>query len=268
MSSGIPVLMYHALTANNITSSGKKNVAVSVKAFRTQMHWLHTNGYRTLNAQQVENYLKRNSLPYGKYCMLTFDDGYLSWHRYARDILAEYSFTATAFISTAYINELYDLPDFSLDEADRPLTWEEIKDLSDQGWSIQAHGHYHHRWANLPTEDLAEDIFICKNLIEQHIGTPVNYVAYPYGVYSSRTLRLLDKIGVSAGYSVHDGMLTPSADILRLPRIEINSLDTIASFQNKVCTGYASGTRAIASRLRDLIYANPKLKDIIKGVVS
>lgn len=268
MSNGIPVLMYHALTTDNKLSGSKKNVAVSVEAFRVQMQWLHSNGYKTLNAQQIETYLTRASLPYGKYCMLTFDDGYLSWHRYARAILAEYGFTATAFISTAYVGELYDLPDFALDETDRPLTWHEIRSLSDYGWSIQAHGHYHHRWTALSNEELSDDILACKNLIEQHTGTPVNYVAYPYGVYSTRILHLLQKIGIKAGYSVHDGILTPSADIFRSPRIEINNADTRASFQSKMRSGYASGTRAIKSKIRDIVYANSRVKDFINSVVS
>ncbi|RYD59117.1 MAG: polysaccharide deacetylase family protein [Sphingobacteriales bacterium] len=268
MSAAIPVLMYHALCADEAFVANKNTVAISVKAFRKQMAWLHSNGYKAINLQEANSILKGNIADRGKYCILTFDDGYYSWYKYANDILAGYGFKATMFLSTAYVGELYDIPDFVLDDNDRPLTWQEVNQMSRNGWSVEAHGHYHHRWDTMSIDDLENDIQTCKELIEQNTGKRTTSVAYPYGSYNTQTLQLVKQMGFEAACTVHDGLLTSPAGNLRLPRIEINSSDTIASFQNKVCTGYASGRRAFSSKVRDFAFANPRVKDFIKALVK
>lgn len=261
---GIPVLMYHSLAGNG--EAGARQVSISLSAFKAQMDWLHQEGYRAISGPAFMQYLDGCPLPDGKWVKLTFDDGYHSWYEHAKDILSQYNYTATMFLSTAYVAGSYGNSDSSFVANDRPLAWSEIRSLSDSGWSVQAHGHTHPKWSYMHLDDVKQELEICRTEIEQHIGTVVDKVAFPYGEYTSDILRHLAEEGYRAGYSVHTGKAYAKSDKLRIPRVEINNFDTMATFRRKVETGYASTGQAIRAKVRNILYANPVVKDIVKAI--
>lgn len=256
--------MYHSLAGNGAKKASAQQVIVSLQAFKAQMDWLYKEGYKTISNGAFMRYLSEGKEPMDKCVQLTFDDGYHSWYLDARDILAQYGFRATIFLSTAYVERSYNMPDFVTH--DRPLTWTEVKELAASGWSVQAHGHRHPRWTHIPLSEVRKELHICRREIEQNLGIPVNRVAYPYGAYSREILNCLSEEGYEAAYSVHTGKAYPTSDKLRIPRIEINSLDTMSSFQRKVRTGYISTRQEIRGKVRDLLFANPLVKDIIGAI--
>lgn len=262
--SGIPVLMYHSL-ADSGNKQDVRHVSISLSAFKAQMDWLYREGYRTVSGATFMQYMDGCWQPDGKWVKLTFDDGYHSWYEHAREILAQYSFSATMFLSTAYVSGVYSTPEFSFAANDRPLTWSEINELAGCGWSVQAHGHTHPKWTYMRLEAVKQELDVCRREIEQKVGLKVDKVAFPYGEYTRDILNHLAEEGYQAGYSVHTGKAFAKSDKLRIPRIEINNQDTLASFSRKVETGYASTAQAIKAKVRNILYANPVVKDIIKA---
>ncbi len=259
---GIPVLNYHAIDPGVNTSS--RNVSVSLAAFTEQMEWLYNQGYRSVSKNDLRAVINNGKKLTGKQVLITFDDGYLSLHKYALGIMSKYGFTATLFLSTSFIGQSYEQNDFYFVQHDRQLTWNELRDLLNAGWSIQSHGHGHTRMNSLSTDKLIKEVTTSKNLIEQNLGTVVDEFAYPYGIYTNNVIRQLKAAGYCFAYSVHSGKILPKARKYRLPRIEINNMDNMNTFITKVTTGYISPANARRSRIRDIIYFSAAFKDVIE----
>jgi peptidoglycan/xylan/chitin deacetylase (PgdA/CDA1 family) len=80
---------------------------------------------------------------------ISFDDGTAGVWRYADPILAQYGFTATAFIITSYPGR-----------GPRYMTWEQIDDLARSGrWDIGSHTRAGHRYITATGEG-AEEAFL------------------------------------------------------------------------------------------------------------
>jgi peptidoglycan/xylan/chitin deacetylase (PgdA/CDA1 family) len=260
---GIPVLNYHAIDSNNSTASSR-NVSVSLSSFKEQIEWLNKEGYKSVSAGDLRAIILNGRRIQGKYVLITFDDGYYSLYEYALEILSKNGFTATLFLSTAYMGMSYDQSDFYFVKHDRQLTWEEVKTLSANGWSIQSHGNTHVKMTSIDKGALIQEVTASKNIIEQNLGKPVDEFAFPYGIYNNAVITQLKAAGYKFAYSVHSGKIFPSANRFHLPRIEINNLDTMESFKTKVLTGYTSSSNAIRSKVRDIVYANAVVKDLVE----
>ncbi len=264
--SGIPVLNYHAIDENMAGNQESRNVSVSLQTFKDHMEWLYKEGYKSINEADLRSLvLKRKPIP-GKHVLITFDDGYYSLYKYALEILSEYGFTATLFLSTAYMGKLYGLDDFYFVSDDRQLTWDEIRALSANGWAIQSHGNNHVKMNHLDKAALIKELTESKSAIEQNTGKQVDSFSFPYGLYNKMVLDQLAAAGYELAYSVHPGLLFPSSEKFRIPRIEINNMDNMDTFITKVKTGYISPSNALRSKFRDIVYANPSIKDIIEKV--
>lgn len=262
---GIPVLNYHAIDDTDAHLSSA-NVSVSLQAFTEQVQWLHKEGYTSVTKDELRAVVLNGKKIHDKKVLFTFDDGYYSLYKYGMPILSKHGFTATLFLSTSFIGSTYDQGDFQFVQHDRQLTWDEIKELSRNGWSLQSHGYKHTRLNNLSKGDLVKEVTLSKSIIEQNLGTVVDEFAFPYGIYTNQVLMQLKAAGYQFAYSVHSGKLMPHARRYRLPRIEINNSDTMDSFITKVTTGYISPENERRSKLRDIIYASPVVKDMIEKI--
>ena len=112
--------------------------------------------------------------------------------------------------------------------------------------------------------DLVKEVTLSKNIIEQNLGTSVYEFAFPYGIYNSTVITELKSAGYKFAYSVHSGKIYPSSKRFHLPRIEINNMDTMDTFKIKALTGYTSPADGRRSKLRDIAFANPAVKDLIE----
>lgn len=259
---GIPVLNYHAIVDEN--NDDARNVSVSLQAFREQIGWLREEGYQSITKEELDTIISDGGEITGKPVFITFDDGYYSLYRHAKDILAENGFTATLFLSTSFIGRRYNQSDFEYVRHDRQLTWPEIAELDAAGWSIQAHGHNHIRMTQFDLESVEYEVTVSKKIIEDHVGKNVDAFAFPYGIYNNAIIEQLKSAGYNSAYTVHCGKLTPPVKEFQLPRIEINNSDTLDSYKVKVMTGYVSPFIAIRAKLRDFVFANPAVKDSIE----
>ena len=262
--SGIPVLNYHAIDGNVSDNPSSRNVSVSLAAFTQHVEWLHSEGYKSVTKEELRAYLLDKKAPSGKRVLFTFDDGYYSLYKYAMGILSKHGFTATLFLSTSFIGKPYEQNDFEFVKHDRQLTWEEIKALADNGWSIQSHGDIHTRLNSLNVNEVVREVTVSKKAIEQNLGTVVDEFAFPYGIYTNMVLKQLKAAGYKFAYSVHSGKLRASSNRFRLPRIEINNMDTMDTFKTKVLTGHISPQEEKRAKMRDIIYANAAVKDLIE----
>jgi peptidoglycan/xylan/chitin deacetylase (PgdA/CDA1 family) len=265
----IPVLMYHALTDGPDARVARAHVPVEV--FEAQMRWLARGGFRALTAADVVDALAGTESPPPRGVAVTFDDGYLSSHRRAAPILARLSFTATLFLTTDAVGlpsyrEIPAFRDSGQPPDDRPLRWPEIADLAAAGWAIEAHGCGHPPLLGLGDDALRHEVADCRAVIEQRLGRPVRFFAYPVGDSDRRARAAVRSAGYSAAFAAGGGLARHRSDLFRLPRIGVNSDDRRADFIRKVATGRTSLGDSLRTGLREWWYGSAAVRRLARAI--
>ena len=263
------VLMYHALTEK--WEQGVHSIHIEVEMFEQQMAWLNAQNYESITVTELYHRLS-NKLSIANTIVITFDDGYLSLLHRASPILKKYGLVATLFLTTDFVGmPKYALKsDFTrgLPSTDRPLTWNELSEMQSNGWDIQAHSCTHRAHDELIDEQLAMELEGSRYSINKYLGNNSAFYAFPFGNYNKNVLDKLIKAKYLAGFSVHGGQVSGASDLKRLPRNEINTECTLRVFAKLVRSGCRSDVDEYRSRLRNMLFYYPLIKDFIKKVAT
>lgn len=117
-----------------------------------------------------------------------------------------------------------------LDHTGRLLTWNEIKILHKNGWTIGCHSATHADFHSLTVEQLRYEIQKAKVRIEKQLRSPVNYFAYPKGVWNKQIAEAVTKAGFTAAFTVMPGCVTRNTRKHIMPRAVIDSSLTLEDF--------------------------------------
>lgn len=126
--------------------------------------------------------------------LLTFDDGFQSQARAAREILDRYAIKAVFFLCPG----LMDVPAERQQEAIakcifdgehaknlpdhiRLLSWSEAESLLVAGHTIGSHTAFHRRLCGLGAKELQGEVVGSGELLEKRLGISVRWFAYPFG---------------------------------------------------------------------------------------
>lgn len=211
----LPVLMYHSVCNRNDI---KSEYILPVQTFREDMQYLKENGYTSIFASELINYVyNEGNLP-AKPVMITFDDGYLNNLTNVLPVLEEYNMKAVIsvvglftekFSSTNDRNELYS-----------HLTWEDIIALKNSG--LVEIGNHTYDMHNLSprkgclrlkneTKDayinvLKEDVGRLQTLLGEKVGLTPTVFAYPYGAISEDSVDVLHDLGFKTLLTCYEKM--------------------------------------------------------------
>ncbi|HEX9453845.1 MAG TPA: polysaccharide deacetylase family protein, partial [Candidatus Binatia bacterium] len=123
----VPILTYHDLAAQ-----AKGRMVMGAKGFEEQMRYLKSQGYRVITLKEFVEFVSLGRQLPKKSVLITFDDGYRSFLRFAYPVLKELGFSATLFIYTDYVAA-----------GGNAFSWADLKKLSDEGFFVQAHSKSH-----------------------------------------------------------------------------------------------------------------------------
>lgn len=111
-------------------------------------------------------------------------------------------------------------------DAHGPMSWAQVKAMSDAGIEIGSHSVSHPVLANVTDEaQLDRELFDSKAQIESHTGRSVLSLAYPVGgpgAYSERVVHVARRAGYRFGFTYESGVIDPRhMDEFRLRRLAI-----------------------------------------------
>ena len=92
------------------------------------------------------------------------------------------------------------------------LTWNEIREMNNEGIDFGAHTVNHPCLVNLPLEQAKWEIVQSKTDIEEQLGKEVNAFSYPNGDLSLKLVKLIKESGFKYAVSVLPNKLTSSKD--------------------------------------------------------
>lgn len=120
----------------------------------------------------------------------SFDDGFRDCYTQIAPQLERYGVNAMFFVNpnfidageqgdTQYIKHFTE--EVVMSPGKKPMTWEQIRQLQQRGFLFGAHTLDHYSINDANIDELERQIGDCRRVIEQQLGTPCPYFAFPYG---------------------------------------------------------------------------------------
>lgn len=185
----IPVLCYHRIrTILPNDGENMKTYSVSPSLFAEQMKTLHDNGFHTISPEQLYEYLVHKGKLPSKPILITFDDTREEQFTIGSAEMKKYGFKGVFFIMTISIGR----PGY--------MTKAQIKNLSDNGHTIGAHSWDHHMVTKYKGTDWEIQLQNPKTKLESITGKPVNYFAYPSGIWSKAAISKIKSSGYELAF--------------------------------------------------------------------
>lgn len=216
----VPVLYYHYVGNNpNIADLQRDALSISPDKFDEQMKYLKDNGYVTISYDTLYAALKKQTTLPNKAVILTFDDGYIDFYYNAYNILRQYGLSATVFVPTGLIGQ----PAY--------LTWPMIKEMHTSGViNFGAHTVHHYHLVPLSSDAASSELMESKKLLQDELGIPINFMAYPYGETNLTIVSLVQKVGYMGAIGTWSGKIQSEGTVYNSPRLRIGGSISIESF--------------------------------------
>lgn len=187
----VPVLCYHQLRAwNSSDSKMAKTYIVETENFRNQIKMLADSGYHTILPDQLYDYLTKGTPLPEKPVMLTFDDTKLDQFTVAAPELEKYGFKGVFFVMTVSLGR----PNY--------MSREQVKALADAGHAIGSHTWDHHNVKKYAGADWVTQIEKPSKELEKITGKPVEYFAYPFGLWNTAAIPELQQRNMKAAFQL------------------------------------------------------------------
>lgn len=197
----VPVLCYHHI--KDVISKKDGDYSVSTAAFKAQMKALADSGYKTITPEQYYDYLVHGSALPEKPVMITYDDTDEEQFTIAKPEMDKYGFKGVYFIMTISIGR------------PRYMSKDQIKQLSEEGHAIASHTWDHSRFDRYKPENEIEEggrkkivndwdqqLLKTKKKLEEITGRPVEYFAFPFGLWNKEGLPELEKRGYKMAFQL------------------------------------------------------------------
>ena len=219
-------LMYHA-----VSDAWEDSLAMPIGEFDTLLTRLVRGRRRGATAAEV---VARPGDP--RLLHVTFDDAFASVQN-ALPTLRRLRIPATIFVCTDLAETGAPLAISELDRVSqrdelRTLDWDELRALAaDELIEIGSHTKTHAHLPQLSDSELQAELVGSKQAIEDHLGRPARYLAYPFGEEGERVRRAAESAGYEAAFAAPGSSLR--ADPFRLPRTGLWRRDDSSRQLNK-----------------------------------
>jgi poly-beta-1,6-N-acetyl-D-glucosamine N-deacetylase len=208
--SRIPVIMYHDIIAKRTRKSVWFDCTKA--QFADQLDYLQQQGAHPISLLQLHKHLVRGDALPENAVVLTFDDNYQGFYDNAYPLLKARSYPAAMFVHTNYVGDT---------TSDHPkMTWETLQELDKEGLvTIASHTMSHPQDMRKLTPDAQEqELAGAKQALEAKLGHTVPYLAYPDGFQDAATRDIARKVGYTMAFTVDNGPVEESPDVLALNR--------------------------------------------------
>lgn len=226
--SSVRVFCYHSFVGSS------NRYSFSHEELDSHIQILLKKGYSFLTPSEFieQTYTGNNNI------LITIDDGHRSVYDTYWKVLKKYNILPVLAIYPAVIGR-----------AKHALTWEQLRELADEGCYIASHGYSHFQLDdsfcrdNEKTRD--REIIASKKILEDKLKLDVDIFVYPYGVYCDRAVAALGDAGYSYAFSVDDYMVTPSrvaSGALTLPRYMLTRHNSLAFLKKMPSSAVAAAS--------------------------
>lgn len=220
----VPVLLYHRFGAT--VADG---MTITTPVFAAQMRYLHDNGYKVIPLRQLVDYYQGKApAPAPKSVVIVEDDAHKSVYSDMLPIINKYRYPVTIFAYPSAISN-----------AKYAMTWEQLRGLQKTGlFEVQSHTYWHPNFKKerKKLSKSALDALVMSQLLkskarlEAQLGSRVDMLAWPFGIYDDYLLGKAKEAGYVATFTIERRHATASDSVVKLPRYLLVNADSGKNF--------------------------------------
>ena len=202
------VLMYHSVASRPVLG----HLTVALDEFKWQLDALGER-YRF---GTVGDALDGNAGG-GPVVALTFDDGYEHLVPHVTDVLQEYRVPATFYVPTALVGGSIDTSYGTV----KVMDWDTVKALPGMGFHVGSHTKTHRTMSQVSGDEAWDEIRESKTDLEEQLGVDMEDFAYPKGVTTTESRRMVEEAGYARAVTVVQRSVGRATDPLLVPRVGV-----------------------------------------------
>jgi peptidoglycan/xylan/chitin deacetylase (PgdA/CDA1 family) len=228
----VPVLCYHRFGPTVADS-----MTVTTKVFESQLQWLKDHQYTVIPLRTLVNYLRgQGPPPPPKSVVITVDDGHKTVWTEMLPLVRKFNIPVTLFIYPSCISN-----------ASYAMTYQQLQELQKTGlFDMQGHTFWHPNFKKEkkklkpPEYQKLVDTQLMKSkaVLEKKLGTTVDLLAWPFGIYDDELEKNAAKAGYVAAFSIDRRNASLSEKIMEQPRYLMTNGDGVKNFE-AIVTGRA-----------------------------
>jgi peptidoglycan/xylan/chitin deacetylase (PgdA/CDA1 family) len=220
----VPILLYHRFGAT--VADG---MTITTPVFESHMKYLSEHGYTVIPLRNLVDYYRgKRPAPGPKSVVIVEDDAHKSVYSDMFPIIKKYRYPVTIFAYPSAISN-----------AKYALTWDQMRELTKSGlFDVQSHTYWHPNFKKERRKQSrsAFNAFVSTQLnkskarLESELGSRVDMLAWPFGIYDDFLLSKASEAGYIATFTIERRHATESDSILRLPRYLLVNADNGKAF--------------------------------------
>ncbi len=200
---GILSLMYHRFNEEKYPSTN-----IKMNIFKDQIQIIRDSNFDFYNPGDLEKNF--NVVNKEKKILITIDDGFLSFYKFAWPYFKREKIPFILFVSTEAVGK------------NGYMTWEQIREIEKEEIAfIGNHSHSHDYLVNFKKKDIIADINTANRIFIKNLGYNPIFFSYPFGEYSNFIKNHISK-NFLFSFGQHSGVIDKNKDRYELPRFPIN----------------------------------------------
>ncbi|CAN5904197.1 polysaccharide deacetylase family protein [soil metagenome] len=212
----VSVLMYHQVGPFP-KRPAHKAAFCDIERFEAQMAWLRLLRYNVISLDEAWRGLFDGAPLPPRSVVLTFDDGYENFARWAWPVLQRNHFPATLFAVAGQLGGNAGWLDKGFAPAPL-LDAAALRRLADEGVSIGSHSMSHPRLTSLSDAQARQELRASMEVLEDALGRAVPDFCYPYGDHDERVRDLTRAAGYRLALTCARGAANTANNAWEIPR--------------------------------------------------
>jgi biofilm PGA synthesis lipoprotein PgaB len=219
----VAVITYHHIDPQ------ETDYTVSPDRFRDHLQALQNQNYHVISIENFHEFLQGRFKVPDNAVVITFDDGYDSFYRYAYPELKKRGLLATDFVIASYVGR----PGF--------LTWGEMEQMKKDGFGLYSHtynlhstvtdneGHEVNPLTNqiyladrkrMETEAeydvrVKGDLLTAETTLREHLDNRLSMLCFPHGEYTPKVIELGKQAGIDTFFTGAMGLNSRGDSMIR-----------------------------------------------------
>ncbi len=203
------IIPKQSYTLGGLSSSGFQTVPVlrymkfnnklNTRVFVKQMKFLQTHGYQTISLEQFTKFLQFKTQIPSRSVVITIDNNSSFVFKSIYPLLKKFNYHGILFLDPKQVGK-----------GRKSLQWSQIKEMSENGVSIQCKPTGNRDWMHLGKKEQFSDYFDSmkvaylqpKEILHQNLKKGCDYIAFPKGKSNLLTIKLIQKLGYLGGFSL------------------------------------------------------------------
>ncbi len=105
----------------------------------------------------------------------------------------------------------------------QPMSWQQVRQLADEGMEIASHTLSHPHLARIGDGDVLRELRDSRRILEGRIARPVTRISYPHGSFDQRTERIAAEIGYTSAFTSRPWFSGTSPSLYAIPRVSVSA---------------------------------------------